>query len=610
LAANILIVEDENIVAMDIQHCLKNLGYAVPVIFDSGEEAILHLEKDRPDLVLMDIRLAGEMDGVEAAEVVRSQFHIPVVYLTAQVDHHTLERAKATGPFGYILKPFEERDLSTTIDMALSKHQMESRLRESEEHMRRIFENALDAVVTIDGEGRVTEWNPQAETTFGWRRDEILGRTVAETIIPQIFREDHAEGIRHFLATGAGPLLNRRLDEFTAIHRDGHEFPIELSISPVKYGDTYSFSAFVRDITERRQTHERLKKSEQKYRALVETTETGYVIIDGTGKVIDANAEYVRLTGHLTLQDILGRNVAEWTAEYHRKKSEEKIEECVKRGVLRGFEKHYVDKNSAITPVEINATVIETDEGPRILGLCRDITDRHEAEQRLKQSNTDLEEYDYAVSHELKDPLGTIMRHIQYLVRRYKDQLDESAHDHIAKTVQGAKYMERLINELIANAKIGRGSVEAVNCDIMLSVVLDSLQSNISDSGAVVTSEHLPTVNANSAEVAQVFQNLIGNAIKFRMDERPPRIHLGCQRDGNFWRFSVQDNGIGIAKNHQSRVFQIFEQIGEKDAEGTGIGLANCRKAVERRGGRIWVESDFGHGSTFFFTLPDSGSNE
>ena len=610
MAANILIVEDENIVAMDIQLCLKNLGYAVPVTLDSGEEAISHAENDPPDLVLMDIRLAGEMDGVEAAEVVRARFDIPVVYLTAQIDNHTLERAKGTGPFGYVLKPFEERDLYTTIEMALAKHELERRLRESEERLRRIFENALDAVVTMDESGRITEWNPQAEKTFGWQRAEALGRNVAETIIPLQYREDHTHGLLHFLATGAGPLLNRRLDEFLALHRDGREFPIELSISSAKCGDTYSFSAFIRDITERRQTRDRLEKSEQKYRTLVETTETGYVIVDDAGKVIDANAEYVRLSGHLTLQDILGRSVIEWTAEHDRRRSAQEIDRCLERGFVRGLEVDYVDAYGVITPVEINATVMKTDEGRRILGLIRDITDRHEAELALKQSNADLEEYAYVVSHDLKDPLGIIMRHIQFLDRRYRDQLDEGARDHIAKTVQGTKYMERLINELKANAEIGRGSVESVDCELILADVLNNLQPIISDSGAIVVRQHLPTVTANPTEVAQVFQNLIGNAIKFRMDERPLQIHVECQRDGNDWRFSVRDNGIGIAKEHLSRIFQIFERIGEKDAEGTGIGLANCKKSVERRGGEIWVESEFGHGSTFFFTLPDPTIDE
>ena len=609
LAANILIVEDEHIVAMDIQVCLTNLGYSVPIVVDTGEEAISHVAKGPPDLVLMDIRLAGEMDGVEAAEIVRSRFDVPVVYLTAQVDNHTLERAKTTGPFGYVLKPFEERDLHTTIEMALAKHQMEKRLRESEERLRLVIENALDAVVAMDERGTITEWNPQAEKIFGWSREEVLDRNLAETIIPPQHREDHNRGLQQFLATGTGLLLNRRLDEFTAIHRDGHEFPIELSISPVKYGNTYSFSAFVRDITDRRQARERLEKSEQKYRTLVETTDTGYVIVDSEGTVLDANSEYVRLTGHLTLQEILGRRVFEWISEGDLQRAAEEFDRCLESGFVRGFEIDYVDTNGSVTPIEINARVLETDKGRIILGLCRDITERHEVELALRQSNSDLEEYAYVVSHDLKDPLGVIMRHVQFLERRYKDALDEGALDHISKTIQGTKYMERLINELKANAEIGRGSVENVDCESVLTAVLENLQPVISDVGATVTAERLPTVKANQTEVVQVFQNLIGNAIKFRADDRPLAIHIGCKTNGGVWCFSVQDNGIGMAGEHRSRVFQIFERIGEKNTEGTGIGLANCKKAVERRGGEIWVDSELGKGSTFFFTLPDPGED-
>lgn len=607
MGTRILIVEDELLVAKDIRKFLQSLDYDVPGIAASGQQAIDFAIQFKPDLILMDIRLKGEMDGIEASEIILKHMDVAVVYLTGQWDKATRDRARKTGPFHYILKPWVERELQIGVEMALSKHAAERKVKESEDRIRRIIENALDAVVTMDEDGKITEWNPQAEKTFGWQRDEAIGRNLAETIIPPQYRAGHADGIQKFLATGTGPMINRRLDELSAMHRDGREFPIELSISPAKCGDVYSFNAFIRDITERRRTRERLEHSEQKYRALVETTETGYVIIDDTGMVIDANAEYVRLTGHLTLQDILGRSIMEWIAEHDQARTAEELKQNLECGFVRGLEIDYVDAKGVFTPIEINATVIETAEGGRILGLCRDITGRHEAEQALKQSNADLEEYAYAVSHDLKDPLGIIMRHIQFLDRRYSDQLDEGARVHIAKTVQGTKYMERLINELKANAEIGRGSVEAVDCEFVLADVLDNLQPIISDSGAVVTSEHLPTVQANPTDVAQVFQNLIGNAIKFRLDERPLQIHVACQRDGNNWRFSVRDNGIGIANNHLSRVFQIFERIGEKDTEGTGIGLANCKKAIERRGGDIWVESNFGCGSTFFFTLPDAG---
>jgi PAS domain S-box-containing protein len=461
----------------------------------------------------------------------------------------------------------------------------------------------LDAVVTMDAEGEITGWNSQAEKTFGWLKEEVLGHSLSETIIPPAYRKDHERGLRHYLATGAGPLFNKRI-EFSAIHRDGREFPVELAISPLITQSGASFSAFVRDITKRNQAQQWLEKSEQKYRALVETTGTGYVIIDREGTVFDANAEYVRLTGHLTFQDIKGRSVFEWTAKQDLEQRKQKMQACLEQGYVRNLEIDYMDQDGRMIPTEINATVIDTDEGPRILSLCRDITERREAQQALKRSNEDLDAYAYAVSHDLKDPLGKIMRNVQFLERRCLGQLDDRSRKNITKIIEGTREMEQLINDLYQNSKIGLGKVELVNCEEVLREVCGLLQNKDGTEGAAITSDTLPTVFSNRTDMLVLFQNLIGNAIKFRDETRPLEIQVGCQQKAGEWQFCVQDNGIGIAPEHQERIFQIFERLGEKDVDGTGIGLANCKKAVERRGGRIWVESELNRGSGFYFTFP------
>ncbi|MBW3540848.1 MAG: PAS domain S-box protein, partial [Planctomycetes bacterium] len=290
----ILIVEDQGIVARDLKLCLEGLGFTVPALTASAEEALELARAHRPDLVLMDIRLKGEMDGIEAAGRIREDLHLPVVYLTAQVDRSTIERAKATGPFGYVLKPFDQRELHTTIEMALATHRLESELRESRERTRLIIENALDAVVSADADGAITDWNAQAEKMFGWTRDEVLGRPLEEVIVPERYREPFRHGLEHYRLTGQGAVLNKRF-EIAALRRGGEEFPVELSVTPVRSANGDSFSAFLRDITESRRAREALLASEQKYRTLVETTATGFVVLDAEGNLIDANSEYVRL---------------------------------------------------------------------------------------------------------------------------------------------------------------------------------------------------------------------------------------------------------------------------------------------------------------------------
>lgn len=599
MTTSILIVEDEVFVAQDIGHFLQELDYEVSEMAVSGEEAIEKALGLRPDLILMDIRLDGEMDGITAVKNIREQFDVPVVYLTAQWDKKTRERAKETGAYGYVLKPWVERELEIGIEMAIAIHEKEKQVIESEDRIRRIVEHALDSVVMMDAAGVIIDWNPQAEETFGWSREEALGQTVVELIIPPQLREAHCQGLATFHSTGRGRIINQRI-ESTALRRDGSEFPVELAVTPVRSGESSMFSAFIRDITERKQSRERIEASERKYRTLVETTNTGLLIADEQGRVVDANAEYVRLSGHMTLSDIRGRSVLEWTAGFRgeRQHHAEEFRKCFASDASRSFEIRYGDAAGRFTPIEVNATRLQTEDGWRLLSLCRDITVR-------KRHELELEEYADAVSHDLKKPLGMVMRHVQQLERRKREnQLDDADLEHIRKAISGTKDMAELIKDLQDNEAIGRRTVQPVDCSQVLSRVVDVLDPDIERSGAVIDADSLPVVIANEWELLFVFQNLIDNAIKYRAD-RPLEIHIAAQRQGKDWQFSVRDNGIGMEEKDTSRIFQIWIRLLQKqDVEGRGIGLANVRKAIERRGGRIWVESQPGEGSTFFFTLP------
>jgi PAS domain S-box-containing protein len=251
--ANILVVEDEGIVAMDIQNRLKNLGYDIPAIVFSGKEAIKKAEETRPDLVLMDIRLKGDVDGIEAAEQIRARFDIPVVYLTALTDEDTLQRAKVTEPYGYIMKPFEERELHSTIETALYKHEMESKLKESERWLATTLRSIGDAVMATDKKGLITLMNPVAEALTGWKQEETLGkdltevfniineqtRTLTESPVTRVIREGVVVG-----------LANHSM----LIAKDGREIPIDDSAAPIRdgKGNITGVVLVFRDISERK----------------------------------------------------------------------------------------------------------------------------------------------------------------------------------------------------------------------------------------------------------------------------------------------------------------------------------------------------------------------
>ena len=375
-----------------------------------------------------------------------------------------------------------------------------------------------------------------------------------------------------------------------------------------------------REISERRRIEEALRESEAKFQQLFDEAPVGYHEYDTQGRITKVNRTELEMLGY-PLEEMLGQPVWKFSSE----------EETSRHAVLaklagtippgRGFERTYRRKDGTTFPVIIEDRPLRDSEG-RIIGIrstIQDITDRREAEEALKQntealarSNQELEQFAYVASHDLQEPLRMVTSYVQLLARRYQNRLDSDAEEFINFAVDGATRMHTLINGLLAYSRVGtRGKpFEPTNCETILQQSLDNLKMTMEESGTVVTHDSLPTVMADDLQLGQLFQNLIGNAIKFHGEE-PPRVHVSVKPDGKQWVFSVRDNGIGIAPEFAERIFIIFQRLhGKEKYPGTGIGLAVCKKIVECHGGRIWVGSELGKGATFYFTLPREGEQQ
>ena len=357
-----------------------------------------------------------------------------------------------------------------------------------------------------------------------------------------------------------------------------------------------------------------LRNKEEYFRLLTEKSSDAISILDAKGMILYASPSVELILGYRP-SDVIGRNAFDLIHPDDRQRIINILEDLIGNpGKSLAVESRIQHKGGSWRYIEsVGRNLFHEPVVSGILVNSRDITDRKQVEHELEKkteelirSNAELEQFASAASHDMREPLRTITGFLRLLSKRYKGKLDEKADEYISFTVDSVNRMDMLLKDMVELSRLGAKAQrqKPVNCNVVLEKAIHDLRSAIEESGAEITYDELPTVVANESQITRLFQNIIGNSIKFRSEEKP-EIHVSVEHRDDEWVFSVRDNGIGIDPQFSKRIFVVFQRLHTRDEyEGTGIGLALCKKIVELHGGRIWVESEAGKGSTFYFSLP------
>jgi len=459
--ARILVVEDEGIIAEDLRMGLEEMGYDVVAVASTGEDAVREAQERRPDLVLMDVVLHGDMDGIEAAERIHARLNIPVIYLTAYSDEKILERAKIAEPFGYMIKPIRERDLYSTIEMALFKHEMERRLKESEQWFSGVLRSIGDAVIATDWDGAVKFMNPVAEALTGWSEQDAHKRPLCNVfvVVDEKTREPFAD-LRGVLLNDGRQSTGERLNSL--LRRRNEEMFVETGASPIRneHGEMIGTVLVFRDVTDARNVYERLRLLS----AATEQSSEGISVVDLDGKVLFINQAFAEMHG-LRRDQILGRHVS----IFHNKEQMPSVRVAMRivreHGIFSGEIWHARADGTTFPGLMHNSLLRdEQGEGIGVIGTLKDITSAKKAEEALRESHEKLEAYSSSLEEMVRTRTQDLENSRKEL-KKYSESL-EKTNEALKLIIQGVEAQKKDVEEKIAH-----------NLNLTVSPIIDQLKS-------------------------------------------------------------------------------------------------------------------------------------
>lgn len=497
-----------------------------------------------------------------------------------------------------------------------------------------IIDTAYDALVRIDSDGIIIGWSHQAERIFGWPASQVIGDTLEKTIIPERYRQAHIKGLEQFVKNGTGPVVNKVI-EISSLNINGDEFPVELTIAPVKVKNGYEFNAFIRDISQRKKAEDELqasyaqlqsaeyeaKRNLDRLTVILESAVDAIVTIDKDSQILSFNKAAEKIFSYQA-SEIIGENIKILMPEPYRSDHDAYVKrfiETKKSDVLGNMREVLAQKkDGAVFPITVAVSAFIWEEEYIFTGIIRDITEEKEMENSLILAKEEAEkaskaksEFLSSMSHELRTPLNAILGFSELLQTSKTNPLVGEQLDEVNYIHSSGKHLLALINEVLELSAIENRRVKLTIEPIKISkVVEDSLSlmhsvENKTNSVINVISDTDLFVHADYTKLKQILVNLISNAIKYNREQGTITISWEVTKT-NQGKISVKDTGIGIAKNKQDAVFDAFNRLGHENStiDGTGIGLLVTKELVELMDGSINFESKEGEGSNFWVELP------
>lgn len=466
---------------------------------------------------------------------------------------------------------------------------VEEALTETQLSLAVTLDSAGAGFITTGRDGRVTRLNEVAERICGWRMEEARGHLVWE-VFKREGRAPEVELLNPIDVMVRDNVQASQVFKVTALSRSGARTSVEVNAGLLKGADdaVIGMAMVIRDLTERERAAQAEAREELRFKQVLEAAPSGLLVVNADRRIVLANRKAEELFG-ADRSALIGKPAAQFVPE----RPDDEGGSFARRS------------DGARFPAEIGWAAVETAEGSLMLATVVDLSARQAVEDELRRSNADLEQFAYIASHDLQEPLRMVSNYTELLAERYRGRLDEKADKYIFYAVDGAQRMQLLVKDLLAFSRVGSraGPLTTVDTNDVVRSVMTVLHTAVSEANATVDIGPLPQVLGDAGQVSQVFQNLLGNSLKFRA-QAPLVITVRAERDGERWRFSVSDTGIGIDPQYAERVFLMFQRLHARgEYEGSGIGLAIVKRIVERHGGRVWVESRLGSGATFFFTL-------